>query len=197
MPNGRVELFLRLPGVHNVQNALAAVAVGRALGLEFGAIAEALSGFSGVHRRFEQLGSWRGARVVDDYAHHPTEVEATLKAARTAYAEARLHAVFQPHLYSRTRDLAQEFGRSLLGADRALVTEIYASREVPLEGISAALVVEAARDSGHRHVRLCPDWREAPELLASEVREGDVVLTLGAGDIYRLAELLVAEGGGS
>jgi UDP-N-acetylmuramate--alanine ligase len=183
-----------MPGRHNAQNALAAVAVGLALGLDFSAISVALAQFSGVHRRFERIGSWRGAAVVDDYAHHPSEVEATLKAARSVFPNARIHAVFQPHLFSRTRDLAEAFGRALLEADRALVTDIYPSRESPLPGISSQLVVDAARRSGHRGVKLCPDWADAPAALASEVREGDLVLTLGAGDIYRLAELL-ARGG--
>ena len=189
---GAIEL--PMPGAHNVRNALAAVTVGLALGLEFSVVAGALSAFSGVHRRFERMGTWRGATVVDDYAHHPTEVRATLEAARQALPQARIHVVFQPHLYSRTRNLAQEFGRSLLGADRALVTDIYPSREQPLPGVSATLVVDAARESGHRHVRLCPDWRDAPRILHAEVEEGDLVLTLGAGDIYRLAERLVERG---
>jgi UDP-N-acetylmuramate--alanine ligase len=179
-----------MPGRHNAQNALAAVTVGLALGLDFSAIAAALVQFSGVHRRFERIGSWRGAVVVDDYAHHPSEVEATLKAARSVFPNARIHAVFQPHLFSRTRDLAEGFGRALLEADRALVTDIYPSRESPLPGVSSQLVVDAARRSGHRGVKLCPDWADAPTELASEIHEGDLVLTLGAGDIYRLAELL-------
>ncbi len=186
------EVLLPMPGEHNVCNALAAVAVGRALGLEQATVAAALAGFKGVHRRFEKLGSWRGATVVDDYAHHPTEVAATLKAARQVFPKARVLAVFQPHLYSRTRDLAEEFGRALLGADEAVVTDIYASREEPLPGVGAELIVEAAVRSGHRHVGLCPDWRRAGEQLAGRVREGDVLLTMGAGDIYRLAERLVA-----
>jgi UDP-N-acetylmuramate--alanine ligase len=189
---GQVEL--PMPGRHNVQNALAALAVGLALELDFDKMAEALAAFRGVHRRFEQLGSFCGATVVDDYAHHPTEVEATLKAARQAFPQARIHAVFQPHLYSRTRDHAQVFGRSLLAADSAVVTEVYASREQPIPGIGGKLVVKAAKESGHRNVRFCPDWRGAVDLLREEVQAGDVVLTLGAGDIYRLAEQLVEEG---
>ncbi len=186
------EIRLPMPGRHNVRNALAAIAVGLAVDLEFAVIARALADFRGVHRRFEILGSWRGATVVDDYAHHPTEVEATLKAARAVFA-GRLHAVFQPHLYSRTRDLAEEFGRALLFADRAVVTAIYPSREKPMPGVSAELVVAAARRSGHRSVEPCADWRQAAEQLAGHVRPGDAILTLGAGDIYRLGEMLVAE----
>jgi UDP-N-acetylmuramate--alanine ligase len=185
---------LPMPGLHNVRNSLAAIAVGQAMGVPFVSIARALAGFSGVHRRFETRGVWRGAKVIDDYAHHPTEVTATLEAARQAFPGAVIHAIFQPHLFSRTRHLALEFGRSLLGADKAVVTEIYPSREQPEPGVTSDLVVEAARRSGHRDVRSCADWREVPPMLAAEVQEGDVILTLGAGDIYRLAELLVAEG---
>jgi len=188
---GTVEL--PMPGLHNVRNSLAAIAVGQAMGIPFASIAQALAGFSGVHRRFETRGVWRGAKVIDDYAHHPTEVSATLEATRQAFPGAVIHVVFQPHLFSRTRHLALEFGRSLLGADTAVVTDIYASREQPEPGVTSDLVVEAARRRGHRHDRLCADWRQVPERLAAEVQEGDVILTLGAGDIYRLAELLVEE----
>lgn len=186
-------LAIPLPGQHNVQNALAAVAVGLAVGLEFDAIAEALGSFGGVHRRFERLGSWHGATVVDDYAHHPTEVAATLDAARQAYPKARIHAIFQPHLYSRTRDMVEEFGRALLGADEAWVTEIYASREKPIAGVTSDIVVAAARQSGHRHCELCSDWRELPARLSATVQSGDLILTLGAGDIYKLAHRIAEE----
>ncbi len=186
------QIALPMPGVHNVQNALAAVAVGRALDLSFTAIAEALSGFGGVHRRFEQLGSWHGATVVDDYAHHPTEVTAVLRAARQVCPGGRVHAVFQPHLYSRTRLLAEDFGRALLAADRVVVTDVYASREAPIAGVSGELVVAAARASGHRHVTFVPHWKQAPEVL-SDAAEGDLILTLGAGDVYRLGQQLVQE----
>jgi UDP-N-acetylmuramate--alanine ligase len=185
---------LPMAGEHNVRNALAAIGVGLAMRLDFVAIADALAGFAGVHRRFERLGSWRGAAVVDDYAHHPTEVAATLAAARQAFPGARVHAVFQPHLYSRTRDQAEGFGRALLGADRALVLPIYASREQPIAGVTAESVVDAARASGHRDVEACADREEAGARLAAGVAPGDVVLTLGAGDVYKLAEALAAEG---
>jgi UDP-N-acetylmuramate--alanine ligase len=187
------EIELPMPGQHNVQNALAAVAVGLALGLEFSSIAGALSTFDGVHRRFEILGQWQGATVVDDYAHHPTEVSATLQAAREAFPEGRIFAVFQPHLFSRTRDLMQEFGRALMGADRAIVTDIYASREQPIEGVEGEGVALAAREHGHRHALFCADWRQAGELL-SEAGPEDVILTLGAGDIYRLGRQLCGVG---
>ena len=185
-------IAIPLPGLHNVRNALAAVAVGLALGVPIETIARALGDFKGVHRRFERLGTFHGAEVVDDYAHHPTEVAATLAAARQVFPRRTLHAVFQPHLYSRTRDLAVEFGRVLLAADRVIVTDVYASREKPIAGVSGELIVQAARASGHARVDWCPLWRDARALLAG-VGEGDVVLTLGAGDVYRLAQELVAE----
>ena len=193
-PLGDVEI--PMPGLHNVRNALAAVAVGLAVRLPFDAIARALATFAGVHRRFERLGTWRGATLIDDYAHHPTEVTACLEAARQAYPEARVHVVFQPHLFSRTRDLAGEFGAALLGADHALVTAIYPSREKPIPGVTGDMVVDEARSRGHRATAFCASREEVVERLAERVREGDVVLTMGAGDINRLASELVhgAEG---
>ncbi len=193
---GRIDLGridLPMPGRHNVLNALATVGVGLSLRIGFDTIARAIEGFEGVHRRFEKLGEWRGAAVVDDYAHHPTEVTATLEAAHQTFPGGRVLAVFQPHLFSRTRDLADAFGSALLGADLAVVTDVYASREQPIPGISGELVVEAARRSGHRDVHLCPRWQDAPALLAEHVRPGDVVVTLGAGDVNRLAQELAAE----
>jgi len=186
------EVRLPMPGHHNVANALAAVAVGLALRLPFERIADALASFGGVHRRFERLGTWREATVIDDYAHHPTEVAATLQAARQAFPRAKVHAVFQPHLFSRTRDLCEDFARALLGADEAVVTRIYPSREAPIPGVSGEDVVRSARLFGHRRVRYCDDWKAVPELL--EVAPGDLVLTLGAGDIYRLGRKLAEEG---
>ena len=195
-------LELPMPGRHNVLNALAAVAAARAVGLDFEAAAEALSRFRGVHRRFERVGRWRGATVVDDYAHHPTEVEATLRAAREVIVAGgngagtvRIHAVFQPHLFSRTRDLADDFGRALLLADNVLVADIYPSRERPIPGVDAGLVVAAAAAAGHPSISGCGPWQAAADRLCSEVGEGDLVLTMGAGDIYRLAHRLAAGGG--
>jgi UDP-N-acetylmuramate--alanine ligase len=188
---GRVRL--PMPGTHNVQNALGALAVGLGLGLPFASLARSFADFGGVHRRFERLGHWRGATVIDDYAHHPTEVKATLQAARQVFGDGRIHVVFQPHLYSRTRDQAEELGRALLAADQAIVTAVYGSRESPLPGVTGELVVAAARASGHRNVAYCADWAGAPAVLAGEVREGDAILTLGAGDVYRLARSLAEE----
>ena len=194
---GRIDLGtieLPIPGHHNVLNALAAVGVGLSLRIDFDVISQALAGFEGVHRRFEQLGLWHGAAVVDDYAHHPTEVEATLQAARQTFPGGRVFAVFQPHLFSRTQDLAEDFGRALLGADMAVVTDVYPSREKPIPGVTGELVVEAALRSGHRNVHYCPSWRDAQGLLSNEVGPRDVVITLGAGDVNRLAQGLAGEG---
>ena len=183
-----------LPGRHNVANALAAIAVATALEVPFDKIATALAAFKGVDRRFDFQGIWRGAQVVDDYAHHPTEVEATLQAARETVPQGRVHAVFQPHLFSRTRDQAQAFGRSLLGADRLLVTSIFPAREEPIEGITHQLVIDAARRAGHRDVIACDDWNDAPAILAEQVEPGDIVLTMGAGDVRGLARELARLG---
>jgi UDP-N-acetylmuramate--alanine ligase len=193
---GRIDLGridLPMPGRHNILNALATVGVGLSLRIGFDTIARAIEGFAGVHRRFEKLGEWRGATVVDDYAHHPTEVTATLQAAHQTFPGGRVLAVFQPHLFSRTRDLADAFGSALLGADLAVVTDVYPSREQPIPGVNGELVVDAARRSGHRDVHFCPRWQDTPALLAEHVRPGDVVVTLGAGDVNRLAQTLATE----
>jgi UDP-N-acetylmuramate--alanine ligase len=185
------DVELPMPGRHNVLNALAAIGVGLSLRIPFETMARAIAGFEGVHRRFEQLGEWHGAAVIDDYAHHPTEVAATLDAARQTFPRGRVLAVFQPHLFSRTLDQADAFGGSLLGADLAVVTDVYPSREKPIPGVTGEMVVEAARRSGHRNVHYCPSWQDAPALLAGEVHEGDVIVTLGAGDVNRLGQRLV------
>ncbi len=190
-------LTIPMPGEHNVCNALAAVATGMALGLEFCAAARGLEDFPGVHRRFERLGFFHGAEVIDDYAHHPTEVTATLRAARQVYPAGQIHAVFQPHLFSRTRDHAEGFGAALLLADSAWITDIYPSREQAIEGVTSELVLDAARQSGHRRVEWASDWEAMKERLAGEVRSGDAVITLGAGDIYKFAHGLVEQSTGS
>src|SRR5262249_56134996 len=143
---------LAIPGRHNVANALAAIAVGRELSIPFPTIARALKEFTGVVRRFETKGERDGILVLDDYAHHPTEIAATLAAARQVHPGRRLVALFQPHLFSRTRDFADDFGRALLAADVAVVTDVSPSREKPITGITGELVARAARGAGHREV---------------------------------------------
>jgi UDP-N-acetylmuramate--alanine ligase len=189
------EVQLPLPGRHNVANALAAIAVGRELLVPFAEIVRALAGFTGVVRRFEKKGERAGVLVVDDYAHHPTELAATLSAARQVYPERRLVALFQPHLYSRTRDFAGDFGRALLGADVAVVTDVYPSREKPLPGVTGQLVVQAAKEAGHRSLIYVADKKKVGERLERLLRPGDLLLTMGAGDVVRFAEgYLAGEG---
>jgi UDP-N-acetylmuramate--alanine ligase len=177
-------LRLAVPGRHNVLNALAAVASGLALGADFAAMAQGLATFAGAERRFQRLGEARGVTVVDDYAHHPTEIAATLAAARAAFDGRRLVAAFQPHLYSRTRDFAKEFGQSLAAADAVYLTEIYPAREQPIEGVTATLVADAIAAAGGSLT-----WRgdrgALADALADGVRPGDVVLTIGAGDVTK------------
>lgn len=182
------EAFLPLPGRHNVRNALAALAVARELSIPFAVAAAALAGFDGVARRFEVKGERGDVLVVDDYAHHPTEVSATLAAARQAHPRRRLVALFQPHLYSRTRDFAREFGRALNAADVAFVTEIYPSREAPIAGVSGRMVVEQAASLGHRQAMFLEKRSEVLPGLETHLRPGDLLLTMGAGDVYRFGE---------
>jgi UDP-N-acetylmuramate--alanine ligase len=190
-----VEVTLRVPGEHNVLNALAALAGLRAAGVSVAEAAPALEGFSGARRRFERRGATAtGAEVYDDYAHHPTEVRATLEAARTLGAR-RVVAVFQPHLYSRTKMLAREFGRALALADLVAVLEIYPARERAEDhpGVSGLLVARAAADAARgRRVWWTPSQDDAALALSSALGAGDVLITLGAGDVDRLAERLVA-----
>ena len=182
------EVTLPLLGLHNVRNALAAVAVGLELGIDFQRLAEACASFTGVGRRFEVLGERRGVTVVDDYAHHPTEITAVLAAARQAMPERRLVAVFQPHLYSRTRDFAAAFGEALLAADVVVVLPIYPAREAPIPGVDGGVIVEAARRHGHLRVDAADDMADAIGRIEGLLEPGDVLLTLGAGDVHRVAE---------
>ncbi len=188
------ELSVPLFGRHGLTNALAATAVALEMGLDFASVAAAVATFSGVARRFEIIGEVDGVTVVDDYAHHPTEVTATLQAARQRFPGRRLVAVFQPHLFSRTQAFAREFGEALLEADLAFVLPIYPAREKPIPGVSAALVVEAARRAGHRRVELLGSLEEAQVFLPQVLEPGDVLLTLGAGNVVTLADVLVHGG---
>lgn len=181
---GRVEM--RVPGHHNVRNALAAIGVARHLGAEWSDIVEGIGSYGGVARRFERVGEAGGVVVVDDYAHHPTEIEATLQAARGAFPGRRIVGVFQPHLYTRTRDFSAEFGRALAGADLVFVTDIYPAREAPIPGVTSELVIDSARAAGAdvRHLR---DRGSVAARVAEVLREGDLCLTLGAGDLDEAA----------
>ncbi len=180
-----------LPGQHNVRNALATLAVTSRAGADLDSVRRGLAGFMGVERRFQQLGEFAGVVVIDDYAHHPTEVEATLNAARERYPGRRLVAVFQPHLYTRTRDLWQSFGGALAAADVLWVTEIFPAREPPIEGVTGELVAGAARDAGGRVV-FRPSLAELISELPDHLEPGDVCVLMGAGDISEHAHELTA-----
>lgn len=180
---------LLVPGLHNVRNALAAIAAGIALGVEPAAMLPGLAEFKGVERRFQQVAEVAGVSIVDDYAHHPTEIAATIEAARGAFPGRRLVVAFQPHLYSRTRDFAADFGTSLAGADAIFLTELYPAREQPIPGVSSSLVEHAVRAAGGL-LAWSGTRAELAGALAAEVRTGDVVITVGAGDITRTAREL-------
>jgi UDP-N-acetylmuramate--alanine ligase len=186
----RGEVRLPLPGRHNVLNALAATAAALELDVPFEAVKRALERFEGVHRRFEIVGEKNGIMVVDDFAHHPAEIAATLNAAKSGWKRP-LVAVFQPHLFSRTQALATEFGRALLGAETAIVLPIYPARESAIPGVTSELIVNAARDMGHKHIIGLPDRSLVVEAVREFAKEGDMVLTIGAGDVYKLAPMIL------
>ncbi len=188
---GRVTM--RMPGRHNVLNALACLAVSGELGIPFEVASGALSAFEGVARRFTVRGRTRGATLIDDYAHHPEEIRATLEAAHEAYGK-RVIAVFQPHRYSRASMLRDEFARSFNHADELVVTEIYAAGEAPVEGTSGESLARCIRDHGHRSVIFLPTLPEVVDHLSGSVREGDVVVTLGAGNVSWVLKELLAGG---
>ncbi|MBM4185260.1 MAG: UDP-N-acetylmuramate--L-alanine ligase [Gemmatimonadetes bacterium] len=185
-------LTLRKGGRHNLLNALGAAAAARTLGVEWIAIREALADFAGVSRRFERLGEVGEVVVVDDYAHHPTEISATLAAARASFPNSRLVVAFQPHLYSRTRDFAAEFGRALAAADVLWVTDVFPAREAPIPGITGETIVRAARQAGAEDVRSHAALATLPDVLADKLRAGDVLLTMGAGSIESVGRDVLA-----
>jgi len=187
---GRVTL--KVPGVHHVKNSLAAIVVGMELGVPFKDLAESLSGFSGVYRRFEIKGEKNGVTVVDDYGHHPTEIEATLRAAKEGFGR-RVVAVFQPHLFSRTRDFHREFGSAFYQADVLVVTDVYPAREQPIPGVTGEMVAKAAKEFGHRDVHYLEDKNAVAEFLEGIVKSGDMLITLGAGDVYKIGEKFLSK----
>jgi UDP-N-acetylmuramate--alanine ligase len=180
-------LYVRIPGEHNVSNALAAVAVAAELDIPFAAVSEGISQFTGISRRLEHKGEAGGVVVMDDYAHHPTEIAATLKAARSFWGK-RIVAVFQPHRFTRTAALWRQLGECFAEADRVVITSIYAAGEQPIPGVSAELVAKAAAASGHRDVTYVPDKGQIPDRLVGALRPGDLLITLGAGDIWKTGE---------
>ena len=183
------EIKLNLPGIHYVKNSLVAVTIGMELGIDFKIIKKALEKFTGVYRRFE-VKYKNDILVLDDYAHHPTETSATLAGIRAAW-DRRLVVVFQPHLYSRTRDFYQEFGRSFLNSDVFICTDVYPAREKPLDGVSGELITNITKKYGHKNVHYVPDKKDVPQKLAELKKEDDIIITMGAGDIWKYGEKFV------
>lgn len=185
------ELHLNINGKHNILNALATIAFCLEIGLPASGVLESLSHFSGTKRRFERLGVHGGALIVDDYAHHPTEIRTTLEGARLSYPNRRIRAVFQPHTFSRTEKLLEEFSQSFQAADEILIAEIFSSaREKGSNTISSALLAELIRQQGG-NARYMNSFEEIQNYLSETIAPQDLVLTLGAGDIYKVGESLV------
>jgi len=185
---GRVTLHM--PGEHNVYNALAALAIASELEIPFATAAAALTKFDGVQRRFTIRGEARGIMVVDDYGHHPEEIKATLGAARAGF-DRRIVAVFQPHRYTRTRDLMEEFSRAFYTADVVVVTDLYAAGESPIAGVDSKRLFEGIREHGHKEVYFVPRLDDVGPFLEGMCREGDIVITLGAGDVNQAGRELL------
>jgi UDP-N-acetylmuramate--alanine ligase len=184
-----LEAELSVPGEHNAVNAAGALAVLVGLGFELEPSLRAIETFGGTERRFELHGVERGVSVYDDFAHHPTEVEAALKAARAVVGSGRLITVFQPHLYSRTRLMAKEFAQALSASDQVVVLDIYAAREDPEPGVTGALVSNAFAEPAQVHY--VPEWDDAPAVAASLAQSGDFIITMGCGDVYRMVPQLL------
>jgi UDP-N-acetylmuramate--alanine ligase len=186
------QIILQIPGKHNVQNALGAITVGLELGVPFAKVKAGIEKFTGVYRRWEKKGEYNGITVYDDYAHHPTECKATLSGAKSGWRR-RVVCVFQPHLYSRTRDFYEEFGKAFLLADVLIVTDIYPAREEPIQGVTGELIVNAAKQFGHKEAYYCADKEKVPGLLQTIVMKRDIVVTMGAGDIWKYGERFLSK----
>ncbi len=185
------EIALPVPGIYNVGNALAAVAVALEAGVDFAAAAEALAGFVNADRRFQVVGEARGVTVVDDYAHHPTEIKATLAAAR-GVCRGEVVAVFQPHRYTRTADLMHEFETAFYDADHLVVTEIYPAGEEPIPGVEGRRIWEGIVSHGHRRAAFIPVRADIIAYLRANLKPGDLLLTLGAGDVWQVGRAILA-----
>jgi UDP-N-acetylmuramate--alanine ligase len=185
------EIELQIPGDHNVQNALAATAVGLELQVPFSKVKAGIEKFTGVFRRWEVKAEIDGITVIDDYAHHPTEIRATLAGAKAGWRR-RTVCVFQPHLYSRTRDFYDEFGRAFFNADVLIVTDVYPAREEPIQGVTGELIANAAKEFGHKQAHYVPEKKDVPGFLMTITRPGDMVITMGAGDIWKFGEQFIS-----
>jgi len=186
------DITLRVPGLHNVYNSLAAIAVGFELEVPFTQIAEALGNFTGSGRRFQFKGEVGGVLIIDDYGHHPTEVRATLAAAKIGSGGRRIVVLFQPHRYSRTHDLMEEFARSFNNADTLFVTDIYAASEDPIEGVTAEALTGAIKRFGHKDVRYVGPLESSATTMRDHVKPGELVVTLGAGTVSRVSDQLLS-----
>jgi UDP-N-acetylmuramate--alanine ligase len=189
------EIRFKLPGLHNVYNSLAAIAVGFELEVPFNRIQEAFDNLEGVQRRFQVRGEYCGAIVMDDYGHHPTEIRATLNAVRGCWPDHRIVVVFQPHRFSRTKALFDEFTTSFYQADCLLLLPIYAASEDPIEGINSEYLMEGIKEKGHREVRLFSNPAEVISSLQEMLKAGDVLVTLGAGDVWKIGQEIVSTAG--
>ncbi|MGD8692385.1 MAG: UDP-N-acetylmuramate--L-alanine ligase [Syntrophobacterales bacterium] len=182
---------LSIPGWHNVLNSLAAVAVGYELKIPFTSICRGLKEMTGVQRRFQIKGEVSGVTVIDDYGHHPTEIKAVLKTIAQSFPGSRRYVLFQPHRYTRTQALFEDFTTAFYQSDVLIVTDIYAASEPPIPGVDAEKLAAAIQEHGHGNIRYIPNHLELPTMLKEEVQEGDVVLTLGAGNIWQTGEALL------
>ena len=178
---------MQVPGEHNVLNALASVALGIEMNIPFHDIAAGLESYKGVRRRFDIKGEANGIMVVDDYAHHPTEVRVTLDSARNGWSR-RIVSVFQPHLYSRTKAFYEEFAIALMEADILVITDVFPAREKPIEGVNGRMVAEFAKKTGHKNLYYIEDLKNLEKKLDNLCQQNDMVITIGAGNIWRYAE---------
>lgn len=185
---GTIEIGM--PGKHNLINALAATTVALQMDIDFECIQKALRQFNGVFRRFENKGNYKNCLVIDDYAHHPSEIKATLEAARKGWGK-KIICIFQPHTFTRTRDMYEEFGKSFDNADVLIITEIYPAREKPIEGVTGELIATAAKNYGHRSVEYVPNKDNLKSVIDKHISEDYVIITVGAGNIFKFAEMLV------
>ena len=186
------EVEIQIPGKHNIQNALGAIAVGLELNVPFDKIKAGIEKFTGVFRRWEVKAEVDSITIVDDYAHHPTEIQATLSGAKAGWRR-RVVCVFQPHLYSRTRDFYEDFGRAFFNADVLIVTDVYPAREEPIQGVTGELIVHAAKSFGHKNVHYVSDKKGVPNFLMKTKQPGDIIITMGAGDIWRFGEEFIKQ----
>jgi len=181
---------INAPGIHNVKNDLAAISIGFELGIPVEKIKNALIKFSGIHRRFEIKGNINNILIVDDYAHHPTEIEVTLKAAKEGWKR-RIITIFQPHLYTRTRDFYKIFGQSFFYSDILIITDIYPAREKPINGVSGKLISDRAVECGHKNVIFLPSESEIIDYIKKNARQEDIIITMGAGNIWQTGEKII------